>query len=201
MNPPPKPWDRRPSEPSKSFRYFTAYLQLGEDRSHAVVAETIGEASVAVRTIERWSGKWDWVERANAFDADQLLDELKGRVRTREKVRQIFYREATKAAEDMVLLSQGLMPLGDAEPIMDKHLKVIGKRALVSASVRLQALQHILAMAGLVVPKRVEVDGVDGDELRMQARQALGALPPEVARMILEALKKRHAAPADELAA
>jgi hypothetical protein len=118
-----------------------------------------------------------------------MLEEMKGRVRTRERVRQTFYEEATSAARVILDLMVGVMPLGDVEEIMDKHKKVIGQRARVAPSTRLQAAQHVLAMAGLIVPKRVELDEADGDELRLQARQVIGTLDAETARTLLGALE------------
>lgn len=188
----PKPWHRRPGEPTRAYRFFCMYLELGEGRTIQGTCAAAGERSVSLRTMERYSSERDWRERGYAYDADHLMEQLKGRVRTRERTRQVFYRGAFKAAEDLVNLSQGMMPLADTETILDKHQNIIGRRAMVPASARLQALQHILAMAGLVVPKRIEVEATDGDELRIQARQALGSLPIEVARGLLAALQKRH---------
>jgi hypothetical protein len=167
---------------------------MGDGRSLRKLAihlqETGYKPATSRRQLERYSQTWDWVERANAYDADQLLEEIKGRVRTRERVRQVFYQRALDAARVVLDLMDGVMELGDTDPILDKHQKEIGRKARVPASVRAQQAQHVLAMAGLIVPKRVELDASDGDELRLQARQALGALDPKVARMLIKALQE-----------
>lgn len=183
-----KPWHPRPKEPAKAYDLFTKYLDLGPDRSYQALAGCT-DVALKLRQIATYGRAWEWPERANAYDSDQMLEEMKGRVRTRERVRQTFYDEATAAARVVLDLMVGVMPLGDVEDILNKHQKVIGQRARVSPSTRLQAAQHVLAMAGLIVPKRVELDDADGDELRLQARQVLGTLDAETARSLLTALE------------
>lgn len=202
MDETPKPWHRRPQEPARAYRLFKIFLELGEGRGLPAVVAVDGEQAAAVgrrpisrRTVERYSSKWTWFERGHAYDADGLMEEIKGRVRIRERTKQTFYLAAGEAAEILLGLMRGEMPIGDKEKILDKHQKVVGERAMVSASVRLQAVQHVLGMAGLILPKRIELDSADGDELRLQARQALGALPIEIAHQLLEALQKRHGSP------
>jgi hypothetical protein len=189
-----KPWHRRRKERVKAYGLLVKYLEMGDGRSLAKLADKLQEDRVKgapkLRQLSTYSATWDWVERANAYDADQLLEEIKGRVRTREKVRQVFYQRALDAARVVLDLMDGIMELGDTDPIFDKHQDEIGRKARVPASVRAQQAQHVLAMAGLIVPKRVELDASDGDELRLQARQALGALDPKVARMLIKALQE-----------
>jgi hypothetical protein len=202
MDETPKPWYRRPQEPARPYRLFKIFLELGEGRTLGAVVETdgeqaedVGRRAISRRTVERYSSRWHWIERSHAYDADGLMEEIKGRVRIRERTKQTFYGHAADAAAVVLGLMRGEMPMGDKETILDRHQKIIGERAMVSASVRLQAAQHVLGMAGLILPKRIELDQADGDELRLQARQALGALPIEIAHQLLEALQKRHGSP------
>jgi len=65
-------WDRRPDETDKSWAAFQLYRDLpvygeGENkRTLANVASKLGYSTPDY--VERWSAKYNWVERASAFD-------------------------------------------------------------------------------------------------------------------------------------
>jgi hypothetical protein len=59
-------FERQRRESSKAFAAFQAYLELGEERSHALVAEKLG---VSRRMIHKWSKKYGWMERIAGRDA------------------------------------------------------------------------------------------------------------------------------------
>ena len=56
-------WDRLTGESSKAYRFFSEYRSMGPDRSLVKLREqaNVGERSVSVRLLERWSAKWRWV--------------------------------------------------------------------------------------------------------------------------------------------
>jgi hypothetical protein len=70
-------WDRQPGETPKSFAAFCTYRALGiHERSYQKVAESIpSEKSRTgyreVSQIKTWAGKYNWVARVGAFDAEQ----------------------------------------------------------------------------------------------------------------------------------
>lgn len=163
--------------PDRSYRKLADKLQADDTRKHPKVAQ-----------IKRYGRAWDWVERAGAYDSDQLLEEMKERPRIRERVRQRFYKAAPEAVKILLDLMRGTMDLGDTDPVFNKHGDIVGERARVPPTVRAAQAQHVLAMVGLVVPARVELTGVEGDELRLQARQALGGLPEPALRILLSEL-------------
>lgn len=194
-----KPWHQRPNEPAKAYELLCKYLEIGPDRSYRKLADKLkedcGKTAVKLRQIETYGRAWDWVERAGVYDSDQLLEEMKERPRIRERVRQEFYEAAPEAVKLLLDLMRGVMPLGDTDPVYNKHGKVVGERARVPATVRAAQAQHALAMVGLVVPARVELTGAEGDELRLQARQALGGLPEPVLRALLSGLMEADNGP------
>lgn len=61
-------WDKQEGETSKAFTAFTNYIQLG-DRSQAKLAEKLGKSSGYTRQLETWSSTYNWVQRAEAYDA------------------------------------------------------------------------------------------------------------------------------------
>lgn len=61
-----QPWDRISGESGKAYEAFVAYRDMGLTRSVRGVAVVIGKS----RTLcDRWSSKWDWVNRAHQWDA------------------------------------------------------------------------------------------------------------------------------------
>jgi hypothetical protein len=57
-------FEQQPRESAKAFAAFRAYLELGAERSLAVVAEKLGKSKVM---MERWSRKFEWSVRVQAY--------------------------------------------------------------------------------------------------------------------------------------
>jgi hypothetical protein len=62
-----KPYDRLHNETSRPYDAFVKYLELGPQRSQRKVAEAIGKSTTIVC---RWATKYNWRERALAYDDD-----------------------------------------------------------------------------------------------------------------------------------
>lgn len=58
-------FERLPGESAKAFAAFMVYLKLGPERSNT---KTSRKHRKAIALINTWSSKWQWVERAAAFD-------------------------------------------------------------------------------------------------------------------------------------
>lgn len=69
-----KPWDRQPNETQKAYEAFCVYRDLKDaadpayKRSIARTGEKLGKSE---SLLERWSGRYDWVRRAEKWDVDQ----------------------------------------------------------------------------------------------------------------------------------
>ncbi|MCA9825352.1 MAG: hypothetical protein KC482_08850 [Dehalococcoidia bacterium] len=64
-----RPWDPMPKEPGTSYAGFVQYReQPAAERSLRVVALRLGRSP---SLIERYSSRYQWVSRTQAFDADQ----------------------------------------------------------------------------------------------------------------------------------
>src|SRR5687767_5774062 len=59
-----RPFEQQPKESTKAFAAFSLYLSLGEQRSLETVATKL-QKSMAI--IGRWSGRWRWGERVDAY--------------------------------------------------------------------------------------------------------------------------------------
>lgn len=72
-------WDQQPNEPNEAYARFTTYLTLGPTRSLAAANAKHSEAAkgnkkqrLAKRPAGSWTSesvRWNWVERAHAWDA------------------------------------------------------------------------------------------------------------------------------------
>jgi len=69
MNKDTKTWEKREDESDAAYAALRKYLDLGVERSHKKVVETLGKPSGYTRWIESWSSKYDWVKRASAWEA------------------------------------------------------------------------------------------------------------------------------------
>lgn len=67
MKKPPKPWERQEGEPAAGYRLYTLYRDM-QGRSIGKLTKLMGRKST--RAMEKQSSKWEWVRRAEAWDAE-----------------------------------------------------------------------------------------------------------------------------------
>jgi hypothetical protein len=67
-----RPWERQPGESSQAFADFRHYLVQGSARTFAATARARRKAYSLIR---RHAGRFDWRERARAFDVSQNRNE------------------------------------------------------------------------------------------------------------------------------
>jgi hypothetical protein len=60
------PWDRLPTETSKAFEAFSAYCEMGPERSLTALAQKLHKTRTH---FGLWSRRHSWVERATLYDA------------------------------------------------------------------------------------------------------------------------------------
>jgi len=59
-------FEQQPKESAKAFAAFVVYLNLGPERSLAAAGQKLGKC---VASLERWSAKFDWAARVQAYAA------------------------------------------------------------------------------------------------------------------------------------
>lgn len=148
-----KPWDRQPGESRQAHAALRAYLELGPTRSHVAVARELGKSATLVA---RWSARWGWQVRTEAYD--RHLDRARdaAAIAAREEMGR---RHADLAMQMLDAVAQRLSTLdGD-------RLRPADLARLVEVAVRVERLARGL-------PDRVEVGGVDGGPVVVAALTA-----------------------------
>jgi hypothetical protein len=69
-----KPWERRPGESPQAFEAFSAYLEMGADRSLRALGQKLNKSFTLMGD---WSRNWDWVERSSAYDSHMAGERMK----------------------------------------------------------------------------------------------------------------------------
>lgn len=65
-----EPWEPVEGETDKAFHAFTIYRSLHPfERSHRLVTERLGKTNGYIRIVHGWASKYNWTERALAWDA------------------------------------------------------------------------------------------------------------------------------------
>ena len=67
----PKPWERRKGESPLAYQAFVVYRDLGAARKFVAAADAVGKSTSLVR---RWAARYDWRDRAWAWDVAQARE-------------------------------------------------------------------------------------------------------------------------------
>lgn len=121
------PWDRLQGESAAAYEAFRQYLEMPSR-----VAAKVGENSGKPATIEKWSAKWHWAERAAAFDSS-LVEARRMELLAFQS--EMLAKKMTLARLEMDKSIAGLEELDPAK---------LGKRALVELAG--QAFAHAEAL-------------------------------------------------------
>ncbi len=132
-----EPWDKLDREPERAWQAFRIYRDLGDERSLTKVA---GQFSCSKQNIHKWSRRWSWQLRIDAYD--RRLDELerKSRVKARRQTRR---RPASYARAMQDIAAVGLKELQErAKRKMPLNLELedIAKLLAVGAEMERKAL-------------------------------------------------------------
>lgn len=70
-------WEQREDETQISYEWFCHYRDMGVHRSLEKIRQRYGKNASYLRQLQLWSSKYNWVDRAEAWDKHQqaLLDD------------------------------------------------------------------------------------------------------------------------------
>lgn len=92
-------WLRQKGETRKAYAAFRCYRDMGEGRS---IWNVCKELDKSYHTISRWCQRWDWVDRASAFDAEEDF-KLIVMMRQQRKDMRVNDAKIARAVKDTVM--------------------------------------------------------------------------------------------------
>ena len=165
-------WERLEGEGRKAFEAFATYREMGTARSNAKVARQLGKSKTL---IDRWSGRWKWTSRMDAYndhlDRETLRINAEDLRETQRRHRNLAQIALSKFLERLAGLAPDDIPVA----VLDRLLKV-------GTEVELRALgwseKHAVELAGpdggpIPFEQQVDMDKLLADP---EARKALETL-------------------------
>lgn len=138
-------WEQLPGESARSHAAFRKFRELNPaNRRLDDVAEMVG---VTGRAVRQWAAKWDWWDRAEAWDAECY------RIDDAERLEAIRSMHANHRRAGRAVLMKGLSVLSSLDP----------GEIPASVAARLLDLGAKLERQTLIVSVR-ELQGIDDDE-------------------------------------
>jgi hypothetical protein len=94
-------WLKQPGEGTKAHAAATTYFSLGPSRSLVAVGKALGKST---KLVEKWSAKYQWVERANDYDARIEQTELEAYELFVQQEAKKWAQRAEEEREDLHLI-------------------------------------------------------------------------------------------------
>lgn len=175
-----KPWEPQEGESAPAYQAFAEYRDLGGERSLESVARILSKSS---QLLKRWSARWKWVERSQAYDAH--MDSLEQKAREKALTRKAE-DWATKELEMASLLydkakSMLSFPLAkqvtkDGQTVvMPADWRMRDAAAIAEAGIKMERLARGQSTENVTVndkrKKLAEVLGVPVDQLPIDATE------------------------------
>jgi hypothetical protein len=177
------PWERRKEESGKAFDAFACYRDLGSGRSIEKAAEHVRKS---VSLLKRWSSRYSWVERVQAWDQEQERTATEAAAEAaQERAREIRQRNLKVGTDLQRLARAGIAQLIERDPVTgEPRLK---RQLKVTEIVVLHRYGTELERAAAMVPTD-QATGPDGeeelDQMLRGLRQAEFAALVEAARAV-----------------
>jgi hypothetical protein len=77
-------WQQQPGESPKAFQAFVVYRNT--EPNERSLQRVVSELAKSRTLISRWSAKWSWVERAQAWDDYQEMRRLEKRIEAKQRM-------------------------------------------------------------------------------------------------------------------
>jgi hypothetical protein len=129
------PWDKLPDESSKAYSLFCLYRDMGPTRSltKMLQADTKEAPKIGKRQLVRYSSKYNWVRRSEAFD---LAMEKRKRMAMQDTIEELACRQAEAGFK---LSRKGLEKVNKLKP---KELTPAEARMYIIDGSELERIAH-----------------------------------------------------------
>jgi hypothetical protein len=160
-------FSRQERETDKAWAAFVVYRDLGpEERTRAKVAEQLGKSA---RWIEIWSRRWNWTERARAYDVHMDRAGTDAQV---EAIREMKQRQVALGRRYQEVALKALETLADdieAGIADDKVRKDIAKLAEFGAKLERVNLDE----PDEIIKNKVQIEVPDYSKLTVEQLKTL----------------------------
>ena len=99
------PWEQQPGESAKAFEAFAIYRDMGVERSVRKVTQRLNKS---LTLIGKWSSRYNWPERARAYDRDldrqahaQAVRDVRGMTNRHIRIAMQLQAKALEALEQL----------------------------------------------------------------------------------------------------
>ncbi len=165
-----RPWDKQPGETTKAYAAFVAFKNIEPAfRSQVRVASDLSKSR---QQIQRWSSKWNWEERASAYDETQEVELLASRIEMKKRMDEEHLRivrharnKAVQALKDLdpkdltpselrhwldMTLKLERLIMGEPESIQERRKKIVPDYDLEKEMAELQPIIEEMYREGIL---------------------------------------------------
>ncbi len=162
------PFEQQPRESAKAFAAFSVYLNLGPERSLAVVARQLAKSE---QLLKRWSARYDWPARVQAHAAHLATVEREAQeVMTRTRAAEWIQRREDHRQEEWDLRGE-LIVAGRA--VLTRFKDGAKGATLGDVARALELASKLGRLASGMATDKTEVTGEDGGPIRVELSAAL----------------------------
>jgi|DewCreStandDraft_4_1066084.scaffolds.fasta_scaffold103642_3 hypothetical protein len=165
-------FEQLPRESSKAFAAFTAYLELGPQRSLAAVSQKLAKA---LPTIKDWSAKFEWPARVAAHTAHMAsVERAAQETELRAKAAEWLQRQIDLKEREWEMHEKCIAAARRALTAFMEREKVYANLADIARI--LEVASKLGRMASGLATETVEHTGADGGPIRIELTAALNKI-------------------------
>jgi hypothetical protein len=143
------PWERRPHEPARAHDGFRRYRDAGPLRSLSSIAEQLG---VHVRTVKRWSARWDWPARAISWDDEAHRADDRRRLEALRSMHDTHQRAGRAAIAKALAALHEIAPADVGAASAARLLEIGTRLERQTLTISVEELQNVALIAALDDP-------------------------------------------------
>jgi hypothetical protein len=164
----PLPFEQQPKESAKAFAAFSEYLNLGPERSLAVVARKLAKSG---QLLKRWSAQYDWAARVQAHAAHLAIVEREAtEALTRTKAAQWLTRREEHRDDEWALRSELITA---SRKVLKRFTEENRGATLGDVARALDLASKLGRLATGLATDRTEVTGEGGGPIQIELEAAL----------------------------